>query len=91
MARAEPGEPMAVACWSPWWFSAMRATSEGTMIAAPAPASAWAAMTHPTDGAVTIMAEEAPKTTITERKIRDQPTRRPSFAPTITSAATTSP
>ncbi len=61
------------------------------MTAALAPASPCAAITHPTEGAVTIMAEEMPKTTITVRKIRDHPTRRPSFAPTITRAATTSP
>lgn len=61
------------------------------MIAALAPASPCAAMTHPTVGAATIIAEDAPKTTITVRKMRDHPTRRPSLAPSITRAATTRP
>ena len=61
------------------------------MIAADAPARAWPAIAHPTEGEKTIISDEAAKTTMTARKIRTQPRRCPSLAPVMTSAATTSP
>ena len=69
----------------------MRATSDGTMIAADAPARAWARITQPTDGAKIIRSAETAKTATTTRNTRTQPSRWPIFAPTMTRAATTRP
>src|SRR5690554_5795480 len=69
----------------------MRATSDGTMIAAEAPATACAAMTHSTEGASTIMRADPANIATTIRNMSTQPTRWPIFAPTMTRAATVSP
>ena len=61
------------------------------MIAAAAPASACAAITQPKLGERTIISSATANTATMKRKISTQPTRCPSFAPTITSAATTRP
>ncbi len=61
------------------------------MIAADAPASACAPITHHTVGENTMISAETAKTATTMRKISTHPTRCPSFAPTMTSAATAMP
>ncbi len=69
----------------------MSATSEGTMTAADAPASACAAITHPTAGASSMSRLETANVPTTTRKARTQPRRCPTFAPVITRAATDRP
>ncbi len=69
----------------------MSATSEGTMTAAEAPATACPAIAQSTEGESSIIGADTPKETMTIRKMRTQPTRWPSFAPVITSVATARP